>query len=160
MNENLEILETGGDWDTFAKANGGEKATSDAVIGTSLLSHVAGDQVKMYVRALFQNALLSGQPITRPYRCDSPELRRDMELLITTEANGTLLVQHTLLNERPLPHRLNLMPDLSNRRYAKRCSMCAFILLDGIWNDPAELDASCDLHVYFGVCDRCRGHRS
>lgn len=151
------IVEVGGNWDTFAVENAGEDAVSDRVIGTSLLSHISSDPVKMYTEALIKRAQFAKGPIARPYRCDSPDTRRDMEMVAEAQPDGTVMIRHRLVQEIPFDHRVDFVVEVDVKAYVKRCNICASLLLDGEWTDPARLTQSSTFNVIHGICERCRG---
>jgi hypothetical protein len=82
------IIAVDGAWDTFACENGGPQLVGTAV-GSSLLDCITGVELRTLWRDLLARAR-SGVVLTLPYRCDSPEIRRDLLLTITPHADGQL----------------------------------------------------------------------
>ena len=66
-------------WEEFAEANDAP-GLGARVVGTWLWKHFAGMEVKYIYRTLLERVRESGQSVSIPFRCDSPELRRRMSL--------------------------------------------------------------------------------
>lgn len=83
------ILEAGGpEWDRFARDNGGEAAFRQRVEGSDIFAHVCGETTIMFLRVLLDGVRVLGRPVTRAYRCDSPDLKRFMTMTITPVGTG------------------------------------------------------------------------
>lgn len=68
-------------WRAFARENDGA-GLGDAVVGSWLWQHFAGIEVKHLYRVLLERVRAGRKPVTIPFRCDAPELRRYMMLEI------------------------------------------------------------------------------
>lgn len=105
------IRETSGAWDDFARVNGGELLLRQHVVGTPLFDYVVGDATRMFVRVLFQLARERRDAVRRTYRCDSPELRRCMEMIVTPQSQCAIRVQPVLMCTEPIaPNHLCVLP--------------------------------------------------
>lgn len=73
-----------GNWERFAIANDGDTLDPKSLIGLDLLSIVQGDDVRGTYRA-FHEALAAGRRarVGFAFRCDSPEMRRDLWMSIS-----------------------------------------------------------------------------
>jgi hypothetical protein len=119
----------------------------------------------MYVRTLIQSARLLRKPLLRPYRCDSPDLRRYMEMRLSVDSSGLLRWEHRLLRCERLARRLAFVPYTGGPggHPVVRCSICNRVKAAGAWQEPdAAGDASlasvpADVHipVIYGVCPTC-----
>ena len=68
-------------WASFAVANGASHLPALAP-GTSLFDHIFGMPVRQVYRDLVQRVRESGVEVSFPFRCDSPDLRRYLEMCI------------------------------------------------------------------------------
>lgn len=152
------IISVGEAWDHFADENGGMNMSSKDVIGRPLWDFVAGDTTRMWLETLFGSARLCGRTIERPYRCDSPSLKRFMQMRIAFEQGGILRIQHKILatEKRSAPvHFQCRAKALRNAR--QRCSICGRVK-KGSWQEPLETKAedSAVIPVDYTVCEDCR----
>ena len=74
------ILFANENWYAFARENGVAALKSEIVIGQSLWGFVCNAETKHLFEVLLKKVRHSGVPLLLPYRCDSPECRRFMEL--------------------------------------------------------------------------------
>jgi len=75
-------------WHRFARVNDGAHLASDTIFGRDLWSLIGGDQTTVLLYSLLlERVRASGRPVTLPFRCDGPGVRRLM-----------------LMNLEPLPH--------------------------------------------------------
>jgi hypothetical protein len=162
------IVAVSGQWDAFARENGGEKLQASAVIGRKLDQFITGDATRMFVRTMIMSARTLKRPIYRPYRCDSPKLKRFMEMTILPNEDGTVELVHRELHNEPLAQKplLIVAPKGSISALLKRCSLCNRIETQGIWSEIDEaLDANRlepgtrSLKVVYGVCPDCLTRR-
>ena len=74
------ITAVNADWDAFARDNEGDHLTADNVVGRPLWDFISDPETEQIYRALLRR-LRQGVAIPPlPFRCDSPGLRRFMEL--------------------------------------------------------------------------------
>ena len=102
------IFDTGGAWNQFAKENAGTELLGSAVIGRSLYDFIHGDVSRMFVRTLVDGVRILNRPRMVPYRCDSPGLRRYMEMSITCEPGGGILLEHRQVREETTQQQIKL----------------------------------------------------
>lgn len=119
------IAWTSANWDRFANENGAPELAGDSVVGQSLWRFVAGAETRAVYEALFDRVLGSGEPVTVPFRCDSPDLRRFMELRIRRGAGKGLELRAELVREEPRP-RVAVLGSAQPRAGAPvvLCSFC------------------------------------
>jgi hypothetical protein len=95
-------------WEQFAYSNNAPNLNADSILGRNFFDFVAGETVKQHldkqlrllVQSDFRNLVL-------PYRCDSPDIKRNMRQSITllvenSKASG-FLFQSVLLNSKQRP---------------------------------------------------------
>ncbi len=156
-NRNRIIL-IGGVWDEFADENGGTKLSSKDVCGRPIWDFIKGDVTRMWVEAVFQYARVLGKIVERPYRCDSPNLKRFMHMRIVPEQGGVLRVEHEILSTEQRSSPVDIQYGTINMNGAKqRCSICGRVNIGG-WQEPHgdHADASDGIVVIYTVCEDCQ----
>lgn len=158
------IVEAGSDaWDEFARQNGDGKALRVRIEGTSLYAHVAGEASRMFVWTMLDGVRKLGRSATKLYRCDSPQLKRHMEMTITPSGNGGLLVTHRTVRTEPMLRPVSFAAKAGRTsRLLLRCSMCNRLRIDGAWREPDAADLSPQklpqsgaVAVAYGICEPC-----
>jgi hypothetical protein len=162
------IVAVSGQWDAFALDNDGNEVLSSKIIGKPLDQFIDGDTTRMFVRTMIMSARTLQRPVYRPYRCDSPKLKRFMEMTVLPGEQGVVEVIHRELHSEPIIHPMPVCaaPKGVGENFVKRCSMCNRVKVLGIWS---ELDAAIDayrlpagahnLKVIYGVCPDCLARR-
>lgn len=158
------IVEVGGAWDDFARHNGGPGLEADRVVGRSLYEHVTGEVTRMFVWTMFDAVRKLGVERTQPYRCDTPDLKRFMEMQIVPGPGGTVLVRHRLVATEPIiPHVKvrAVMRGTPLRQMVLRCSSCNQFRHEGHWLErehlPIDIEgAGSDLQIAYSICPSCR----
>jgi hypothetical protein len=117
------ITSLGGDWLAFAAANDAPELTPEAVVGRLLWAFVAGEGTQQLYRHLMKRVRASGAPIVVPFRCDSPNLRRDMRLALSHLSGGTIEFRTRLV--RASPRTTLALLDRRARRGSRAISMCS-----------------------------------
>lgn len=159
------IREIEGAWDEFAVANAAPGLLRDRVIGTSLLDHVTGPEVRQLTRMLLQRARL-GPTRDLEFRCDGPGERRSLQMRLSSLPGDAVRCETTLLRSAPRPWRKIL--DAGSPRgegLLVVCSWCVKVKLsDGQF---VEIDDAVDAmglfrdapipRVTHGICTACRG---
>jgi hypothetical protein len=96
------ILAVGGNWDAFARENGGEALVGGGLAGTRVYDHVAGHFTRRFLKDFLARARASGSATRQSYRCDAPHAKRLMEMRAEACEGGGLRVSHRLIDERPM----------------------------------------------------------
>lgn len=135
IDANDVITSVGGGWGSFARGNGAPALADRAVVGRSLLDFVDGDEVRRLYRMFLRAVRSHGLSLSIPFRCDSPDLRRDMQLEMTGRSRGGVAFRSVLLRSEP-----RAPVHLLDQRRARRpelvvsCSFCHAIRLpEGGW---------------------------
>lgn len=164
-------------WDTHMDSSSwAERASSDTIIGKHLFDFVCDDVTRMYIATMIESVRVIPRTIVRPYRCDSPDRKRYMKMIISPERNGGVCVSHELVREEPLPKPVNFKtvsgkeielnsnsyPGLSGVGYLIRCSICNSLKnrKTGSWHEvdtltEVNIDTTKPLNVLYGVCPNC-----
>ena len=151
------IISVSGAWDKFADENNGTNLSSKDVCGRPLWDFVTGDATRMWLEAIFQYARLLGTSVVRPYRCDSPDLKRFMRMRIDFEQGGILTVEHEIMATEPRSAPVLIQYGANTlRKTRQRCSICGRVNSGG-WQEPLEehADESDGIIVIYTVCEDC-----
>ncbi|WP_372726126.1 hypothetical protein [Novipirellula sp.] len=111
-------------WLAFAKENNSLDLDEASVIGKSLWSFIADYPTQKLYKEIHHFVRVTGNPITVPFRCDSPTLRRYMQLTITLNDDKQLAYESVLL--RAVASRRLAMLDPVQQRSAAFLTMCSF----------------------------------
>ena len=159
------IREIAGKWDEFAVGNAAPGLLRDRVIGTPLLDHVTGLEVRQLTRMLLDRAR-RGPTRDLDFRCDSPGERRSLRMRLSSLPADGVRFETTLLSSAPRAWRRIL--DAGSPRCEElvtACSWCVKVKLsDGRF---VEIDEAVDALGLFrdgaiprlthGICPACRG---
>lgn len=118
----------------FEFAADGHWHGSQASLGQPLWLFVAGAPMRKVQRALVRRVRDHGRTIELPFRCDGPEVRREMEIRIGPRAEGRVAFAARLLSERRRQPQALLDPDA--RRGSGEIEMCGWcnrFLVGGEW---------------------------
>ncbi|MCE7914839.1 MAG: hypothetical protein DYH15_09175 [Nitrosomonas sp. PRO4] len=154
-----------------------ERASAGVIIGKPLSNFICDDVTRMYVATMIESVRVIPHTSFRPYRCDTPDTKRFMQMIITPEENGWIRVSHELLRTEPMKkpvafktvvdlaqskHMVLADGDISTIQYV-RCSLCNRLHRIGdltrIWQE-ADLFADHEtiltpIKVIYGVCPDC-----
>lgn len=155
-----------GPWDEFALENDGANLSVQNVEGHNILNFVAGDVTKMWFDTLLQLASMRDEPIVRPYRCDSPNVKRFMQMRVVRENQNLIRLEHVLLQTEPqeFPIRFSYPYLISKKDGHKimyqRCSQCGRIYQGADWHEPDSLQTiiarqPADIVVAYTICQDC-----
>jgi hypothetical protein len=152
------------EWDRFALANHAPELAQGRVVGTSLWQHVSDPTLRYLLAALLARVRSKRTPVSLPFRCDSPALRREMELRIAPGHAGALLLSAQTVALWPRDPVPLLDPAVArDERLLRVCSWCRRTELDGVWLEIEEaLTAYRDLlasppvpRITHGLCATC-----
>ena len=123
-----------GDWDGFAYGNAATDLGRDRVLGNSIWQFISGLETVEIHRLLFKGVRERDLRVTLAFRCDSPRLRRDMEMTVQRHGRDEVVIHTRLLRERE--QRYIPLLDGSVRRSSellKVCSWCKKVQLPTGW---------------------------
>jgi len=122
------------EWLAFAEENGWH-ISADKVLGTSIMAHMADVETRHLYRLLMSRARAGVHPVRFEYRCDSPALRRLMEMRIVGQELGQVEFRSRVL--RVEPHDAIRMLDVSlphSRDHCLQiCGWCKAVQVQSAW---------------------------
>lgn len=151
------------EWVEFARENGAPQLVREAVAGRALWEFMEGMETRHISRLLLDKARRSGKGLTIPYRCDSPDLKRFMEMEIVPLDNGTVEFRSRILKvEKREPVRL-LDPNAGRGdEFLTICSWCRRARIASEWVELDEAVKKLDLfssaslpQLTHGMCQDC-----
>lgn len=153
------------DWLRFARDNGAPELTRERVLGRPLWDFIEGPETRELYAGLFEAVRRRGETFEIPFRCDSPDRFRFMQLALAPGREGGIVCRGLLVREQPRPFYSILDRAFPRAPDTLRlCSLCKRVLVHGSrWTELADAvrelglfarDAAPDLE--HGVCDRCR----
>ncbi len=158
------IVEVNEAWNVFAASNGGATLLPPTILGRSLWDFLADETTSLLYRRLFERVRGGAGPVRFCFRCDSPALRRLLEMTITTRPGGvlTLVVRALQLEDRPVVPLL----DPGVRRSEILLRMCAWCKRipdsGGRWMEVEEALPGLEVFqqhglptITHGVCQDC-----
>lgn len=99
LDENNFVIDVGGEWDAFARANQGENLTREHVIGKSLFDFINGLEIKTIYASLFDRVRSQKKVLSFTFRCDGPFNCRLMSLTIRPRPDQAVCVQTDVLED-------------------------------------------------------------
>lgn len=156
------IIEVHSNWDRFAKDNYGDRSIlRQNIIGKNVMEFIKGDSVRMWYESIIELAKNLGIHITRPYRCDSPDKKRFMEMEVIPLKNGNVIINHYLIKEEQMkgnPHSPFVYGNSEDRNTITRCTICNRFLHRNQWIELEEAVKHYDFRIITItdiVCNDC-----
>jgi hypothetical protein len=147
----------------FAEENGWAEAGSS--LGRLLWDYVAGRELVTLQRMLVRRVRDEVGDVELPFRCDGPDVRREMDVRIVARPGGRVVLFSSRLRseeERDLPQRL-LDPDTPRSdEMLGMCGWCDRFEVDGEWVEVEEAARRLELFnrselpaLSHGICPDC-----
>jgi hypothetical protein len=114
----------------------------------------------MWVETVINSVRFLNRPVQKEYRCDLPNKKRYMQMVINPQGNETLHVRHNLLRTEQLLAAVTFGstgPDTQSLN--QRCNICNRLNIDGNRQEFDEalslnrIDTAEPVAVYCTVCD-------
>jgi hypothetical protein len=152
------------DWLAFAGENTTPQLTASLVLDQPIWRFIQGKETSYLYQQIFSRVREGRSPVTFPFRCDSPDCRRFMEIHLSLLPGDAIQFFSRILREEwrdPLGI-LDASRDRS-REFLKICSWCKKIFIPG-W-DWGEIEVAIEPLDLFGhqsmpqlthtICDSC-----
>ena len=118
-------------WLAFATENNAAELEAASVVGHSIWEFICDQPTTKLYREIHSHVRASGNAIDVPFRCDSPTLRRYMQLTISRREGGQLLYESRMI--RTAPQRCMSVLKRSTKRstsFLTMCSLCKRCLIE------------------------------
>jgi hypothetical protein len=152
------------EWLDFADENQSANLSEETIIGTSLWNHIVNSETVHIYETLIQKVRNGHSAIKIPYRCDSPNRRRFMEMNIAPlEKQGVAFVNVILREElRPVVQLLN--PQFPrNEQMLRMCGWCKKVNFKDNWLETDEAVTTMKIFddpelpkITHGICPPCK----
>ncbi|MGC1851434.1 MAG: hypothetical protein WA687_03215 [Solirubrobacterales bacterium] len=150
----------------FAEENGWKEAGSS--LGRSLWDFVAGDDVRKLQKMLVRRVRDDVRSVKLPFRCNGPEISREMDIRIIAHSSGHVVLFSARLRseeewEEPQPL---FDPDAPREEgdFLSMCAWCDRFLVEGEWVEVEEAAKRLELFrrqrmplLDHGICPQCSG---
>jgi hypothetical protein len=161
-----KIVHVNDDWLAFAQENSAVQLTASVVLDQHIWRFIQGKETSYLYRQIFRRVRAGLSPVKFPFRCDSPDCRRFMEMelsLLTCDA--IQFTAHMLREEWRDPVELLDASRDRTQEFLKICSWCKKINIPGLgWGEIEAAIAALDLfghhtmpRMTHTICDSCRG---
>jgi hypothetical protein len=148
---------------SFAAENGWAEAGTS--LGRSLWDYVAGEEMRKLQRMLVRRIREEVRSVELPFRCDGPDMRREMKIRIVARPGGRAVLFSAKLRseeEREVPQPL-LDPDAPRGEDTlTMCGWCDRFEVDGEWVEVEEAARRLELFnrpelpaLSHGICPDC-----
>lgn len=164
LDKNYCLVDLNGNWDLFALENGNSNLNKQAVLGLPIWHFISGDETKRIHEVLLTRVKSEGKLQKLPFRCDSPECKRFMEMDITLKGNGYIEYCCKLIKTEPRQATNSVnTDDASNTPFLRMCSWCnKFEVGPNEWLEIEDAVSRLDLlsaealpHLSHSMCDAC-----
>jgi len=154
LDDQYRLLWVGGDWDEFARSNGGANAQANDVLSTSLFAYVLDAPTRLALTTLIEAVRETHQPLRVDYRCDSPTVLRRFQLTIQPMKENRVLLVHDLRDARSFERPLTAWT-FDPAAAEVKCSFCCALHSGGDWIAPENLDTPHPAAVRYTLCPPC-----
>jgi len=152
------------EWLEFAQSNQAAALSATAIQGHSLLEYIMGDETRYFYQMILDRVRTEGCTITIPFRCDSPAIRRFMELIVEPLADGSIQFEGRLIREEYREPVALLDPDTPrSNEYIVICSWCKHIQVGDAWLEVEQAVRTLSLfdsinlpQLTHGMCNSCK----
>lgn len=162
LDKDMRITAVSGPWDEFAIENNGRNVVEPDVKGRPIWHFIKGNTTRMWVDTLIKLAMVTGKVVERPYRCDSPEMKRYMSMKIVPEESGAFRMEHTVLFTEKRSHNVHFnYSENQTLQLKQRCSSCGRLRTQDSWEEaeylspPGEGTLEKTYTVIYTMCPDC-----
>jgi hypothetical protein len=148
---------------SFAEENGWEEASTS--LGRSLWDYVAGQEMVKLQRLLVRRIRDGVGDVELPFRCDGPEVRREMKIRIVARPGGRVVLFSARMRSeeaRDLPQLLLDPETPRSDEVLEMCGWCDRFEVDGEWVEVEEAARRLELFnrselpaLSHGICPTC-----
>ncbi len=130
VDSNDHLVNVNREWTDFALKNEGSEILPEHVIGRSLWDFITDDPTRELYEAILQHARL-GETEDFVLRCDAPEQRRLIEMIVKRRPDGNIEFKTILLASKPRAvQRLFAKSTPRGGQHVMVCSWCDLVNVD------------------------------
>ena len=140
-----KIIQVNDEWLAFARENTAPQLTAASVLDQPIWGFIQGQETIYLYKQIFGRVRAGISPLTFPFRCDSPDCRRFMEMKLSLLPGDTIqFISHILREEWRDPVDLLEASRDRSGEFLKICSWCKKIDIPGRgWGEvEAAIEAS------------------
>jgi hypothetical protein len=159
-----KIVHVNDAWLVFARENNAPQLTAALVLDQPIWRFIQGQETIYLYKQIFGRVRAGVSPVKFPFRCDSPDCRRFMEMQLSLLPGDAIqCISHILREERRDPvDLLDASRDRSGE-FLKFCSWCKMVTIPGRgWGEIEEAIEALDLfgnhpmlRMTHTICDSC-----
>jgi hypothetical protein len=166
IDETDKIVHVNDDWLAFARENTAPQLIASVVLNQHIWRFIQGQETSYLYQQIFSQVRAGRSSVKFPFRCDSPDCRRFMEMQLSLLPGGAIeFISHILREKWRDPADLLDAPQDIAREYLKICSWCKRINIPGRgWGEIEAAIVDLDLfghrpmpRMTHTICDSCRG---
>lgn len=157
------LIKVDGGYYRFAAENGWDGAGTS--LGRTLWDFIAGKQTQKIQRMLLRRIRDEVRAVELPFRCDGPDVRREMDIRIAADKSGRVVLFSARLRSeeaRELPQPI-LDPSIPRGEdLLAMCAWCDRFCINGEWVEVEEAAARLELfrrpeqpQISHGICPDC-----
>jgi hypothetical protein len=160
-----KIVHVNDAWLAFARENTAPQLTASLVLGQHIWRFIQGQETSYLYQQIFRRVRTGKAPVKFPFRCDSPDCRRFMEMeLALLPGDAIQFTAHILREEWRDPIDLLDASRDRTREFVKICSWCKKVDIPGrSWGEMEAAIVALDLFGHHSmprmthtICDSCR----
>lgn len=159
------IISLSSNWLSFAVLNSAEESCHpDRIINKPIWTFIDGKETAHLYEICIANVRLHKKTIVFPFRCDAPDLRRYLELEISSLPRNHIEFSSRIIREEPRDDLKLLQCDSPRSTdFITICSMCKKIkVFENVWIETEEAIATKRLfemevlpQITHGLCPNC-----
>jgi hypothetical protein len=159
-----KLVHVNDEWLAFARENIAPHLSASLVLDQPLWRFIQGQEIIYLYKQIFSRLRSGKSPVKFPFRCDSPDCRRFMEMKLSLLPGGAIqFISHVVREEWRAPvDLLDASRDRSGE-LLKVCSWCKRIVIPGQgWKEIEAAIGALDLfgdpsmpRMTHTICDSC-----
>ena len=148
-------------WSEVAQANDAEHLDSRTLIGKPIWDFIVDVDTTRIYEVLLGEVRRKKSELAFPFRCDSPDMLRQMEMRLKACGQGGVEFQSRTLRTEPRDRRAFFKyAAFAAKGIFLRCSFCNLVQFEGQWTDVCSaaehlLDRDIPIQVCYAICGQC-----
>lgn len=138
IDQECNISSLSSNWLSFALDNeGGEKNVPAVVLGKPLWNFISGEETRHLYQIILKEVRSNNKSFQLPFRCDSPDMRRYLQLSVIPLEGGSIEFQSRILRTEPRENIRLLEKNIARSEdFLLMCSTCKRVkVADFLWEE-------------------------